>query len=81
MATSLPTHVDLTNWGVSSKLEWNLGNDMDLTAVLGYRDLDEIHTLDTDGMPLVVEHVINDIQNKYLTTEVRLAGGSSSFVD
>ncbi len=72
----LPAHVDLTNWGVSGKLHWDLGNNRDLTAVVGYRSLEEVHTFDTDGMPIVVEHVINDIENNYLTTEVRLAGTS-----
>jgi iron complex outermembrane receptor protein len=73
----LPAHVDLTNWGVSSKLNWALREDMDLTAVLGYRSLQEVHTFDTDGMPLVVEHVVNDIGNDYLSAEVRLSGKSS----
>jgi iron complex outermembrane receptor protein len=72
----LPNHYNLKNYGVSTKLVWDLGNNMDLTAVVGYRMLDEIHTFDTDGTPLVVEHVVNDIQNEYVTTEVRLAGTS-----
>lgn len=69
----LPAHNDLLNWGLSTKLAWDFGNNMNLTAVVGYRVLDEIHTFDTDGTPLVVEHVVNDIVNKYLTTEVRLS--------
>jgi iron complex outermembrane receptor protein len=73
----LPPHIDLTNWGVSGKLNWDLGRNIDLTAVVGYRSLDEIHTFDTDGTPLVVEHTVNDIHNDYLTTEVRLSGTSS----
>jgi len=72
----LPAHVDLTNWGVSGKLSWDLGHNIDLTTVLGYRSLDEVHTFDTDGMPLVVEHVINDIQNNFVNAEVRLSGTS-----
>ena len=73
----LPPHTDLTNWGVSSKLVWDLGRDIDLTAVVGYRSLQEVHTFDTDGTPLVVEHVVNDIGNDYLTTELRLSGKSA----
>jgi len=69
----LPAHNDLLNWGLSTKLAWDFDNNMNLTAVVGYRVLDEIHTFDTDGTPLVVEHVVNDIVNKYLTTEVRLS--------
>jgi iron complex outermembrane receptor protein len=73
----LPPHVDLTNWGVTGKLVWELGNDIDLTTVVGFRSLDEVHTFDTDGTPLVVEHVINDIRNDYFNAEVRLSGTSS----
>ncbi len=76
----LPAHTDLTNWGVSSKLNWDLGDNLDLTAVLSYRSLDEVHTFDTDGMPIVVEHVINDIENNYFTGEMRLSG-TTSFID
>jgi iron complex outermembrane receptor protein len=71
---TLPNKNNLTNWGVAGKLNWDLGNDIDLTAVLAYRNIDEIHTFDTDGTPLVVEHVINHIINKYTHGEVRLSG-------
>jgi iron complex outermembrane receptor protein len=73
---SLPNHNNLTNWGVSGKVNWDLGEDISLTGVLAYRDLDEIHTFDTDGMPIVVEHVINHLIEKYVHSEVRLAGKS-----
>lgn len=72
----LPPHIDLTNWGISGKLVWELGNNIDLTAIVGYRSLEEIHTFDTDGTPLVVEHTVNDISNDYLNAEVRLSGTS-----
>ncbi|MEG3148449.1 TonB-dependent receptor [Sphingomonas sp. ZT3P38] len=73
----IPPHNNLTNWGLSGKLNWDLGNDIDLTTVLGYRVLDEIHTFDTDGMPIAVEHVINDIRQSYFTAEMRLSGKSA----
>jgi iron complex outermembrane receptor protein len=72
----MPAEGNLTNWGTSGKLNWDLGHDMALTAVVGYRSLHEIHTFDTDGTPLVVEHVTNDIENNYLNAEVRLSGTS-----
>ncbi|MGC1271731.1 MAG: TonB-dependent receptor [Croceibacterium sp.] len=73
---ALPDHNNLKNWGITGKLNWDLGGGMDLTAVLAHRKLDEIHTFDTDGMPLVVEHVINDIVNTYTHAELRLSGKS-----
>jgi len=77
---AIPNHNNLRNWGVAGKLNWDLGGDIDLTAVLAYRDLDETHTFDTDGMPLVVEHVINHLSQKYTHAELRLSG-KSDFMD
>jgi iron complex outermembrane receptor protein len=73
---ALPNHNNLKNWGVAGKLNWDLGSNIDLTAVLAYRGLDEIHTFDTDGTPLVVEHVINHLEQSYTHAEVRLSGKS-----
>jgi iron complex outermembrane receptor protein len=77
---AIPNRNNLINWGVSGKLNWDLGSNIDLTAVLAYRNLDEIHTFDTDGTPLVVEHVINHIINKYTHAELRLSG-KTDFID
>jgi iron complex outermembrane receptor protein len=71
---SIPNHNDFVNWGLSTKLNWDLGHNLNLTTVASYRVIDEVHTFDTDGMPLVVEHVINDIVNKYTHAEMRLSG-------
>ncbi|WP_404712208.1 TonB-dependent receptor [Sphingomonas sp. MMS24-J13] len=73
---SLPNHNNLANWGVAGKLNWDLGNHIALTAVFAHRDLNETHTFDTDGTPLVVEHVINHLIEKYNHAEVRLSGTS-----
>jgi len=73
---AIPNHNNLRNWGVAGKLNWDMGNNIDLTAVLAYRSLDETHTFDTDGMPLVVEHVINHLEQSYLHAELRLSGKS-----
>ena len=70
----LPNDNNLKNWGVAGRVNWDMTDQIDLTAILAYRDLDEIHTFDTDGMPLVVEHVINHLRQKYVHAEVRLAG-------
>ena len=72
----LSPDIGVTQWGTSGKLVWDLGHDIDLTAVLGYRNLHDIHAFDTDDTPLVVEHTINDITEKYWNSEVRLSGRS-----
>jgi iron complex outermembrane receptor protein len=76
----LPDHNNLRNYGFSAKMNWNLGSNINLVAVGAYRDIDEYHTFDTDGMPIVVEHVINHIINRYTHGEVRLSG-TSDLVD
>ena len=71
---SLDPHIRIINWGFSGKLNWDLGSDIALTAVVGHRELHEYHAWDTDGMPLVVEHTVNDNHERYWNAEVRLAG-------
>jgi iron complex outermembrane receptor protein len=73
----LPNHNNLKNWGVAGKVNWDLGHDIGITAVVAHRDLDETHTFDTDGTPLVIEHVINHLIEKYDHAELRLAGKMS----
>jgi iron complex outermembrane receptor protein len=65
---------DLENWGVSGKLEVGLTDQIDLTGIVAYRVLDEIHTYAQDGSPILTEMTINDVTNKYTTAELRLSG-------
>jgi len=67
----------LRNWGVSGKLVWSLADNIDLTAIVGYRKMDEHHAFDNDGGPLVREHVASAIGEKYTTAELRLSGQST----
>lgn len=64
----------LVNWGVSGKMVWGVTSDVDLTAVLGYRKMDERHSFDTDGGPLAIEQVESAIGEKYTNAELRLSG-------
>ncbi|HEX7710949.1 MAG TPA: TonB-dependent receptor [Sphingomonadaceae bacterium] len=72
----IPNHNDFTNWGISGKFSWDLASDITLTGVYAHRKTDETHTFDTDGMPLVVEHVINHLIQSYDNAELRLSGKS-----
>jgi iron complex outermembrane receptor protein len=64
----------LKNWGVAGKAYWDLTEKIKLTAVIGYREMDENHSFDNDGGPLVIEHVLSNIGEKYTNAEVRLSG-------
>ncbi|HWK42805.1 MAG TPA: TonB-dependent receptor [Croceibacterium sp.] len=72
----IPDHNDFTNWGVAGKLNWDLGGNIDLALVAAHRKTSETHTFDTDGMPLAVEHVINNLVQSYNHAELRLSGQS-----
>jgi iron complex outermembrane receptor protein len=71
---TLPAKGDLTNWGVSAKLVVGLTDQIDLTAIAGYRSLDETHIYQKDGTPLQTEMTTNVVSNTYFTGEVRLSG-------
>ena len=69
-------HLNLDNWGVSARLVVGLTDDIDLTTVIGHRDLDETHAFDVDGSPIVVEHTLANIGERYTNVEMRLSGKS-----
>jgi iron complex outermembrane receptor protein len=71
---TLPARGDLVNWGVSSKLVVGLSDEIDFTAIAGYRTLDETHIYQKDGTPLMTEMTTNVVTNKYFTGELRLSG-------
>jgi len=71
---TLPAKGDLTSWGISAKLVVGLTDTIDLTAIAGYRTLDETHIYQKDGTPLMTEMTTNVVTNKYFTGEVRLSG-------
>jgi iron complex outermembrane receptor protein len=72
--TNFDPNIDLTNWGVSGKIVVNLTDNIDLTAIVGYRSVDSHYTYDTDGIPLLVEHFSSNIYDEYTNAEVRISG-------
>ena len=72
----LPPRADLTQWGVSAKIAYELTDQIDLTTIFGYRSLVERHVYQKDGTPLMTEMTTNDVSNKYFTAETRLSGQS-----
>jgi iron complex outermembrane receptor protein len=70
----------LDNWGVSAKLVVGLTDNIDLTAIGGYRKMTEDHSFDIDGSPLVLEHTQLNTGEDYKNIEIRLSG-QSDFID
>ncbi|HWW66156.1 MAG TPA: TonB-dependent receptor [Sphingomonadaceae bacterium] len=71
---------DLTNWGVSGKVSWDITPDVNLLAVVSHRELDSTQTYDDDGSPLNLTQRLNTNTESYWTAEARLSG-KSDFVD
>jgi iron complex outermembrane receptor protein len=67
-------NVELTNWGVSGRLIVELTPEIEATAILGYREIDDTHAFDTDGSPLVQEHTLATLTEEYVNAELRLTG-------
>jgi iron complex outermembrane receptor protein len=70
----------LKNWGLTAKLVWGVTSNIDVTLVAGHRAMDENHSFDNDASPLVIEHVMSEIGNKYDNVELRVSG-RSDFAD
>lgn len=68
------------NWGASGKLTYDLGSDMEIMLVGGYRSVDTIFGFDVDGSPLVLEQTRNNTGSQHWSGELRFSG-SRSFVD
>ncbi len=75
-----PNHYKVDTWGISGKLVVGLTDNIDFTAIVGYRKVLDTHAFDVDGSPLVLEHTLLNIGEDYRNAEVRLSG-QSSFID
>ncbi|MFC4254764.1 TonB-dependent receptor [Altererythrobacter xixiisoli] len=64
----------LTGWGVSGNIDWKLGDDFALKSVTAYRWFRNEFNEDSDGSPIPLQLVINDLRNWQFTQELRLNG-------
>ena len=69
--------IDLKNWGVSAKLNWDVTSDINFLAVVSHRNMVENHSYDDDGSPVNVVLRSNTFSEKYWTAEARLSGHSA----
>ncbi|MBT2188793.1 TonB-dependent receptor [Sphingobium nicotianae] len=67
---------DLTNWGVSGKVSWDITPDINLLTVVSHRELDSTQTYDDDGSPLNLVQRLGTNTESYWTVEARLSGKS-----
>ena len=72
--TDFSPNINQTNWGVSGKVVVGLTDNIDVTAIVGYRVVNSFYNYDTDGTPLLIEHYKSNIYDRYTNAEVRVAG-------
>lgn len=68
-------------WGVSTNIDWDLGNRMSLKSVTAYRWYRNDFSEDTDGSPLPVQMVINHTRHWQVSQELRLNGSIGRLID
>ena len=69
----LETKVDSEFWGVSAKIDIDLGNEMVLTSITAYDDLDNLRPEDTDQSPLEMIDAKIGVFQETFAQEFRLA--------
>ncbi len=60
------------SWGASVKLAWQFNEDMLLTSISGYRDLERFHSFDADGPGNLIEGTMGT-DNTIFSQELSLA--------
>jgi len=63
-----------TGWGVSGAIDWRLSDDFALKSITAYRWFHNEFNEDSDGSPIPLQLVINDLTNWQFTQELRLNG-------
>lgn len=66
--------VPVTNWGVSGKLIVEIDDNLEATAIAGYREIDTVFTSGWDGTPLADSIIFHEDHMQYWTGELRLTG-------
>lgn len=66
--------VPVESWGVSGKLVVGLTEDIEATAIGGYREIDTVFGSGWDGTPLNDSFIFHEDHMKYWTTEFRVSG-------
>ena len=80
LASVLETKVDSEFWGVSAKIDIDLGNEMVLTSITAYDDLDNLRPEDTDQSPLEDDRCENRGVSRNVCTGVS-AGSAARWLE
>ncbi|MFC7051010.1 TonB-dependent receptor [Emcibacter nanhaiensis] len=71
---TVPNINNLDHWGVAATIDWDIADDMNLSATTSYRRFFNAFGRDSDGSPLPNNFTYDETTHKQFTQEVRLSG-------
>jgi iron complex outermembrane receptor protein len=74
--TSVPPIQHLKQWGVSSSIDWSLGENYELKWIGSWREYDSSWAQDVDGSPLASQQLLQTLEHRQWTQELRLNGAA-----
>jgi iron complex outermembrane receptor protein len=77
---TLPLESTLENWGTSLKLQFDLGERLELKSISAYRDIRWTGVRDADNTPLTILHTFYDVQADQFSQELQLVYQTESLV-
>ena len=77
---TLPLESTLENWGTSLKLQFDLGERLELKSISAYRDIRWTGVRDADNTPLTILHTFYDVQADQFSQELTLTYQTDSLI-
>ncbi len=74
-----PGYMDRETNSYTAKLDWELGDSMDLVSITNYFDLDKFYTEDGDGIPVPIIQFTTVADFTQFSQELRLSGEADRF--
>src|SRR5690606_35068852 len=75
---SVPPVTTFQEWGVSLTADWQLGPNLSLKSITGYREYESEFAEDTDGSPLGVVLLLQRLEHEQFSQEIRLSGTAAN---
>jgi iron complex outermembrane receptor protein len=69
-----PNTNEVLHWGVSGTMDWAIGDDLEVKAILAYREFDSYYGRDSDGSPIPLNHTLDRFIDEQFTAEFRVSG-------
>lgn len=69
-----PSFSEVTNWGFSGIVDFDITDDMQLRSITGYRELNQSYGFDGDNSPLAMLHISGETDQWQFSEELQLTG-------